>query len=155
MDVEAWAFGEPVPDQRRFVGAVVIHDDVHVESARHLRLNQIQELSKLRGSMPLMKLCDHVAGLRIEGGKQGRGAVACVVVRPALHLAGLHRQQRLRSVERLDLRLLIDAEHRRMRRGIQIEADDIADFLHQQRIVRQLERLASMRLQPERAPKCG
>ena len=75
-----------------------------------------------------MKLCDHFAGLRIEGGKQGRGAVACVVVRPALHLAGLHRQQRLRAVERLDLRLLIDAEHRRMRRGIQIEADDIADF---------------------------
>ena len=48
-------------------------------------------------------------------------------MRPAFHLAGLHRQQQLRVVARLDLGLLIDAEHRRMRRGIQIQADNIAD----------------------------
>ena len=78
--------------------------------------------------------------------------MAFVVVRSSLHLARLHRQQRLRAVERLDLRLLIDAEHGRVRRGIQIEADDISDFLDEERIRRQLEGLAPMRLQPNRAP---
>ena len=141
-----------VPDQRRFVRAVVVHDDVHVQSTGNARLNQVEKLSELRGSMPLMKLRDHLAGLRVERREQGRGAVTCVVVRPALHLARLHRQQRLGAVERLDLRLLIDTKHRRMRGGIQIEADDIADFLDEQRIIRQLERLAPMGLQPKRAP---
>ena len=39
-----------------------------------------------------------------------------------------------------------------MRRRIQIETDDISDFLDEQRIVRQLKRLAPMGLQPERMP---
>ena len=155
VDVEARTFGEPVPNQRRFVGAVVVHDDVHVESTGDLRLNQVEEFAELRRAMALMKLRDHLAGLRVERGEQGRRAVALVVVRPAFDLAGLHRQQRLRAVERLDLRLLIDAEHRRMRRRIQIQADDIADFLDEQRIGRQLERLAPMRLQPERVPNAA
>ena len=129
VDVEARAFGEPVSDQRRFVGAVVVHDDVHVETARHLRIDQIEKFAELRRSMSLMKLRDDLAGLRIERGEQGRGAVALVVVRPALDLARLHRQQRLRAVERLNLRLLIDAEDRRVRGRIQIQPDDVPHFL--------------------------
>jgi len=31
MDVKARPLGEPVADERRFVRAVVVHDDVHVE----------------------------------------------------------------------------------------------------------------------------
>ena len=131
VHVEARAFGEPVPDQRRFVGAVVVHDDVHVESTRHLRLDQIEKFAKLRRAVPLMKLRDHFAGLRIERGKQGRRPVPLVVVRPAFDLARLHRQQRLRAIERLNLRLLIDAEDRRMRGRIQIQPDDVPDLLDQ------------------------
>jgi hypothetical protein len=44
VHVEARAFGEPVPDQRRFVGAVVIHDDMHVESGWYVRHNQVEKL---------------------------------------------------------------------------------------------------------------
>ena len=95
----------------------------------HLRLDQIEKFAELRRAMALMKLRDHLAGLRIERGEQRRRAVPLVVVRPPLHLAGLHRQQRLRAVERLNLRLLIDAEHRGMRRRIQIQPDDVADLL--------------------------
>ena len=69
VDMKARAFGEPVSDHRRFVGAVVIHDDVHVESTWDVRLDVVKELSELRGSMALMKLRDHFAGLRIERGK--------------------------------------------------------------------------------------
>ena len=88
MDVKARTLGEPVPDERRFVRAVVVHDDVHVESPRHPLIDQVEKLAKLRGSVPLMKLSDHVARLRIERGKQGRGAMTLVVMRPAFHLPG-------------------------------------------------------------------
>ena len=73
--------------------------------------------------------------------------MALVVVRPTLDLSRLHRQQRLRSVERLNLRLLVDAEDRRVRGRIQIQPDDVPHFFDQQRIIRQLERLGPMRLQ--------
>ena len=33
-----------------------IHDDVHVEAARHLRIEQIQEFPKLRRAVSLMEL---------------------------------------------------------------------------------------------------
>jgi hypothetical protein len=58
----------------------------------------------------------------------------------------------LRAIEGLNLRLLIDAEDRRMRRRIQIQPDDVPDLFDQERIVRQFERLAPVRLQAERVP---
>ena len=152
MDMEPRSFGEPVPNQCRFVGAVVVHDDVHGESSRHLGINEIKKFAKLCRSMSLMKLRDDLAGLGIERGEQRRRPMPFVVVRAAFDLAGLHRQQRLRAIERLNLRFLIDAEHRRMGRRIQIQAHDVADLLDQQRVVRQFERLAAMRLQAEGVP---
>ena len=122
MHMEARTFGEPVTDQRGLVGAVVVHDDVHVESAWDLGIDQIQEFPKLRRPVPLMKLRDHFAGLRVERREQRRRAMSLVVVRPALHLSRLHREQWLGAIERLNLRFLIDAEHRRMRGRIQVEA---------------------------------
>ena len=61
-----------------------------------------------------------------------------VVVRVPLGLAGAHGQQRLGSVERLDLRLLVDAKHQGPVGRIEVETDDVADLLHEQRIGRQL-----------------
>src|SRR5262249_60194044 len=106
----------------------------------------VEKLTERRGAVPLMELGDHLTSLRVQGSKQRRGAVAGVIVRPALDLAGLHRQQRLRALKRLDLRLFVDTEDRRMRGRVEIEADNVAHFLDQLRVVRQLESLASMRV---------
>ena len=51
MEMKSGTLGEPVPDERRFMRAVVIHDDVHVEPARNFRLNQIEEFAKLLGCL--------------------------------------------------------------------------------------------------------
>jgi hypothetical protein len=56
--------------------------------------------------------------------------VTLVVVCATLHRSGLQRQQRLRAIERLDRRRLIDAECRGMRPGIEVEPDDVTDFLN-------------------------
>lgn len=51
--------------------------------------------------------------------------MAPIVVCAPLNLAGTHRQQRPRPVQRLNLRLLIHAQHQRFVRRIQVQADDI------------------------------
>jgi hypothetical protein len=47
---------------------------------------------------------------------------------PALDLPGLHRQQGLGRVQRLDPALRVDAWHQRALRRIQAEADDGGDL---------------------------
>src|SRR5580658_646865 len=44
VHMESWAFGKPVPDHGGFVGAIVIHDDVHLPFRRDVGLDHIQEL---------------------------------------------------------------------------------------------------------------
>ena len=78
--------------------------------------------------------------------------MALVIVRAPLRHARQHRQDRLAAVERLDLALLVDAEHQRAVRRRQIQAYDVADLVHEVRIARQLEGLRAVRLQAEGAP---
>ena len=72
---------------------------------------------------------DDLAHLHVECGEQRRRAMALVIVGAPLDLAGAHRQQRLGAVERLDLALLVDAQHQRALRRIEVEADDVAHLL--------------------------
>ena len=75
-----------------------------------------------------------------------------IIVGPPLGLAGSQRQQRLRAIERLDLTLLIDAQHDGAVGRVQIETDDVAHLLDKGRVARQLEGFAAMRLQTKSAP---
>jgi hypothetical protein len=81
----------------------------------------------------------HLAGGDVEGGEEGGGAVADVVVGAPLHLPGTHGQQRLGPVESLDLALLIDAEHHRLLRRMQVKADHVGDLLLQLGVGAELE----------------
>jgi hypothetical protein len=49
----------------------------------------------------------------------------------ALDLSGAHGQQRLRTIERLDLRFLVDAQHQRFGRRVEVQAHDIAHLRHE------------------------
>jgi hypothetical protein len=57
------------------------------------------------------------------------------------------RQDRLLAIECLDLAFLIDAEDKGSGRRRKVKADDIAYLVDEQRIARQLECLATVRLQ--------
>ena len=86
-------------------------------------------------------------------GREGRGrAVALVVVAAPLRLPGAHRQEGLGTVQGLDLALFVDTENQGTIRRRQIQADDVADLLHEEGIARQLEGLRAMRLQAEGPP---
>jgi len=76
--------------------------------------------------------------------------VPLVVVRASLGLPAPHRQQRLRTVERPHLAFLIDTQHDCAFGWRQVEPDDIAYFLYEQRIGGELESLDAVGLQTAR-----
>ena len=88
----------------------------------------------------------------VECGEQRGRAVTLVVMSHGSAAAALQRQSRLGTVERLDLRFLVDSEHYRMRRRSDIEADNIPELGHEIGVVRQLELAHPVRLQAVRAP---
>ena len=102
--------------------------------------------------MTRVQLADHLAGRDVQGGVEARGAVALVVVRRALGRARQHRQRRRSAIERLDLRFLVDAEHDGALGRRQVQANDVADLLDEQRVLGQLLALLAVGLEPERPP---
>jgi len=75
-----------------------------------------------------------------------------VAVRATFGYVRHHREDWLLLIECLDLALLIDTEDEGSVGRGKVKADDIAHFVDEPRIVRQLERLATVRLQAERHP---
>jgi len=88
----------------------------------------------------------------IECSKQRGRTMPHIAVRAPFRNTRHHRQDRLLAIECLDLAFLIDAENKGSVRWGQIKADDVAYLVDEQRIARQLECLAAVRLQAERRP---
>ena len=95
---------------------------------------------------------DDLAFEHAEGGEQGRGAVALVVVGHGRALAALDRQTRLGAVEGLDLALFVYGNHHRVTRRVHVEADDVLEPGRELGIGRALEGPDPMRLQIVRLP---
>ena len=109
VQVETWSFYQPVPNQLRFVSAVVVQDQVYVQLRRYVSFNRVDEVAKLDGTMAALGLADQRAGFGVQSGEQAGSAVAGVVVRAAFDLAGTHGQKRCGSVQGLYLAFFIDA----------------------------------------------
>src|SRR3954452_2297215 len=121
--------GEPVADQRGLVGGVVVHDEMDIEIIRHIGLDRVEKFAEFGGAMAREALADYPAGGDVERGEQRGGAVAGIVMAAPRRLAappgrGAWRGRLagapgrgawpgwLAAVERLDLRLLVDAQHK-------------------------------------------
>ena len=100
-----------------------------------------------------LQRCGDLAGGDLQGREQGRGAVPDVVVGAALDQPGLHRQHRHGPVQRLDLGLLVHAEHDRVLRRVQVQAHDVDDLPYQLGVGGEPERLRSPRLDPVGTPR--
>jgi hypothetical protein len=94
---------------------------MHVQVRRDGGVDRVQEAAELLGAVPRRHVGDEVAGGDVQGGVQVGGAVADVVVRPALGHARHERQHRGGAVERLDLRLLVHAQNDRGLGRVQVQ----------------------------------
>jgi hypothetical protein len=112
-----------------------------------LVIQNAQKAQELLVAMPFVALSNHASLQDFQCGKQGRGSVALVVMRHRSAAALFHGQARLRAIERLNLGLLIHAQHQRLLRRIQIQAHHIRQFLQKLGVPRELERRVPMRLE--------
>jgi len=123
-----------------------------VESFGDLAIDRLEEREELGVAVAWEALADHRPAQHIERGEQGGGPVALVVVSHRPGAAFLHRQRRLGAIQRLDLRFLVHAQDHGLLRRVQIQPDDVDEFLLEPRVVGQLEGLDPMRLQPAGGP---
>ncbi len=95
---------------------------------------------------------DDPARLHIECCEQRGRAVALVIMGHGGRAALLEREARLGSVERLNLRLLINTKHDRPVWRIEVKPDDLGDLLLEHWVVQHLEPAYQVRLQTRFRP---
>ena len=81
------------------------------------------------GAVPFGEVRDHVARRDVECGVEVGDTVAAIVVRAPLGHAGHERQHQGGAIQRLDLGLLVHAQHDRRIGWVQVEPDDVAHLV--------------------------
>ena len=152
MHVPVRAARQPRLDARRFVRGIVVHHQMHLRPVRHGNVDLLEEVEEPGCPMPFVAFPDHCPRGDIERGKQRRRAVSNVCVGSAFGDTRRHRQHRLFAVQRLDLRFFIYTQHDSPVRRRHVKADDVLHLVDEQRIGREFERLAPMRLKAEGGP---
>ena len=152
MQVKAGMGSQEVPNRFGRMRAGVVDDQVQGQLRRRGAVDLREQLAEFGSAMAPGDAAEHLAGGHVEGSIQIRGPVSLVVVRQRSGAARFHRQSRLRAVERLDLRLLVDREHQRVVGRVEVEPDHVDDLLGKLRVPAELEGLEPMRLDVGRPP---
>lgn len=135
-----------------FVRSVVVDDQVNVKDLRALTVDLTEKPKPLLMTMARHALGDDLPFEDLHGSEQSGGAMALVVMGHRAAAAALQRQARLRTIERLNLTLLISGEDKSTFRRVQIQSDHIDELYFEMRIIAHLERTRSMGLQPVGLP---
>src|SRR3984893_7756155 len=120
---------------------------MQIEMGGGLACNLLEEGQELVCPMANQTFADDFAGRDVERGKQRRGAVALIIMGHGSGAAFLQRQARLGPVECLNLTFLVDGQHKRPLRRVEVKADDVLDLNDKAGIGRQLETFDEMRLE--------
>src|SRR5579863_8511804 len=137
---------EPGTDLGMLVSGVVVENDVDDFADRHLGLDGVEKSNEFLMAVTLHAAADDLALEHVESSEQGCRAMALIVVRHGSAATGLERQTGLGPVERLNLTLLVDRKHDRVRRRVDVEADNVAQLGGEVRVVRELELAHAVRL---------
>ena len=152
MQFEARVFLQPGLHIGRLVGGVVVEDQVDVVGLLHGPVDAAQETQELLGAVTRHAFPDDQARLDVQRGEERGGSVALVIMGHRRRAPLLEGQTRLGPIERLDLGLLVDAQHDRTVGRVEVEADDLSNLLLEHWVVRDLEPLHDMQLQPGIGP---
>lgn len=137
---------------RGLVGGEVVADHVDLQALVGLAVDLVEEVPEVHRPMLGGEPGDHLASEGVQGGEQVDGAVPDVVETPPLGHSRNHRQDRCGPLEGLDLRLLVHREDDGVGRRSEVEADDVADLVDQERVRGDLERLGPPGLEAEGVP---
>jgi hypothetical protein len=101
------------------------------------------------------ELVRHMARGDLQRGKEIDHPMASVIMRVAHGATRAEREGRLRALQRLDGRLLIDTEHNRVLRRVEIQPDDIRDLSGKGRVSAHLKGPSQMRPDAVRTQDVG
>ena len=104
--------------------------------AGKLGLEPMEKLQELLMPVPGITLAGHPTFDDLQGGKQPHGAVTVAVMRATA--AGLSGRPGCVRSKRLDLTLLIDAQHDRVLRRCQVDTNHVGELLQELGITRPL-----------------
>src|ERR1700716_350617 len=149
VQVKAWALEQPALNSGSFMSTVVVEDQMDIELWRHRRIDLVDELAKLKRTVPAMQLTDDLASLSVQSCEQRSRSVALVIMSPAFCLSWSHGQNWLRAIQSLNLRLLVNAQYQRLIRRIHVKPNYISYLVDEQRISGKFEALAAVRGQSE------
>jgi Queuosine biosynthesis protein QueC len=138
---------QPSANVGMLVGGVIVDDGVDCLARGYLLLDDIEEANELLMATALHVAADHRAVEDVHRGEQRRRAVALVVVRHRPGPALLHGESGLCAIKRLNLAFFVDRQHDGVCGRLDIEPDDVAQFVDEARVVGQLELAHPMRLQ--------
>jgi hypothetical protein len=91
-----------------------------IEILRNLRFDVVQELDKFLIAVPRQTFPNHTSIKDIQSSEKCSCPIAPVIMALALGNAALKRQNRSSTFERLNLRLLVDAEDQRLASSIRV-----------------------------------
>ena len=111
-----------------------------------------RKLDKLSTAMTGCGLAQHLPGAGVEGGIQREGAVTKVFKAMALRTSRRKWQQGIFSIQGLNGRFLIDREHRRMLRRIDVQPDNVGCLSLKLRVVAGQVSLQPIRFEPVFGP---
>ncbi len=118
-----------------FVGREVVENDVDL-LARPTQANHfLQEIDELPAGVAGGGFAVHSSAGGIQGGVQREGAVSVVLESMPLGASRRERQYGVKSIERLNGGLLVDAEDGRVLWRVEIQADDVGGLTFEVGIV--------------------
>src|ERR1700687_4854649 len=143
---------KPCFDGRMSVRGIVVQDQVNCQPTGRAALDALQKAQKLLVAMARHAAPQHLAVQYVESGEHRRGPMARVIVALPLRGSRTHGQNRLGTVQGLNLALLIHAQHQGLRRRIQVQTDDVVQLVEELGIGAEFETLYPVRLQAMRLP---
>src|SRR5687768_1736749 len=116
---------QPSPHIGMFVSSIIINDEMKWDLTWKLLIEGAEEAEELLMPMPLIALADHLALQHLQRGEQSRGAVPLVIVGHGPTTSFFEGQAWLCPIQRLNLALLVHAQHDRPLRRIQVQPHHI------------------------------
>src|SRR6478752_6435788 len=147
VQVESRVVRQVVEDILGLVRAAIVEDQMQIDSVGSRSVYVLEKGQEILGCVPLGHPPEYLATRDIERCVEARGAVAFVVVRPAFNLPRAQWQQRLGTVERLNLRLLVYRKDHRTPWRAQVQTHHVEDLFRELWILADLEGLDPMRPQ--------
>lgn len=149
---------QPCLDPGVIVRTIVVDDHMDCQVFGSFTVDLPQKLPEFDVAMLRITRADDLPLQHIQRREQAGSTVAFVIVRHRSAATFLHRQARLRPVQRLYLRLFVHTQNDSLVRWIQVYTHHIRQLFNKPFVLGELEPFHAVRLQPVRIPNardCG